>query len=158
MRERKDVFWVIVISAALLTAGLVLSCGDDDNGGAVVDCQDACENLAECDWIPFDYSFGETVKDCVDACEEEVAGDVGNDFAEMYECISDNTDCGEIWNDCICQIYCEKVDDCGISYWYTVDDCVDYCYNYYYSYFYPFLCNFGFSSCNLIWDYCEPMY
>ena len=157
MKGRKEVLWTVVISAALVTAGLLLSCGDDDNGGAVVDCQAACENLEECEWVPYSEYFGYSVKECVDVCEEEVAGDVGNDFAEMYECISDNTDCDEIWNDCFCQIYCEKVDDCGISYWYTVDDCVEYCY-YYYGYFYPFLCNFGFSSCNLIWDYCEPMY
>jgi hypothetical protein len=152
MRGRKEALWAVVISAALLTAGLILSCGDDDNGAAV-DCQDACAKLAECDdFIPSDY-FGYTVRECEVACEDELAGAGGEDFAEMFECFTD-TGCEDILDDCLCQAYCEKLDECDILLdWDTVEECVTDCGE---DNIYPgeILCTIGFSSCNLIWEYC----
>jgi hypothetical protein len=151
MKGRKEVLWIVAISVALVTAGLILSCGDDDDGGgAAVDCQAACENLEECDWITYGY-FGNTVKDCMDVCEDEVTGGGGEDFAEMFECAID-ADCEDIMPDCFCKIYCEKLEDCDIFYWETVDDCVEECY-----FFFMIdtaLCSIGCSSCYMIWDWC----
>lgn len=156
MRGRKEAFWAVVISAALVTSGFILSCGDEDgNGGAEVSCQDACEKLEECEWIPYGEYFGYTVNECVDACEEETAGG-GGDFAEIYECVTD-TDCDDLITECFCKIYCEKLDDCGINYWYTMDNCISECEYYtYYGYLYIILCTAGYSSCNLIDERCAP--
>jgi hypothetical protein len=156
MRGRKYVLWAAVISAAFVTAGLILSCGDDDgngNGGAAVSCQDVCEKLDECFGSP--GPFGETVADCVEACEEELAGG-GGMFTEFYECIID-TDCWNILGTCLCKPACENLFDCGFYFWETTAQCVYICeedieeeeYAFYF-----FTCPLRFSSCHSILWFC----
>lgn len=159
MRGRKEVLWAVIVSAALVTAGLILSCGDDNgngNGDSATDCQEACENLWECEWIPYYYYFGYPVRDCVYSCKDELAGD-GGGFAELYECISD-ADCEDIGEDCFFQPLCEKlIDDCEI--WGgSVSECVDFCYYDEPEYcVYLTLCSLAFSSCQYIENFC-PVY
>jgi len=128
MRGRKKAVWAVVICVAFITAGLILSCGDDDD--AVVSpslCQPICERFEEYEWIPGD--FGNTVADCVDGCEQ---GEEEPD-KEFLECIVD-TPCETMMEVCLmemfCQTACEKFDDCGWipdGFGDTVADCVDGC-------------------------------
>jgi hypothetical protein len=158
MRGKKEVFWAVVISAALVTAGLTLNCGDendDENGGAAVVCQDACEKLKACLGDP--YPFGYTVAECVEACEEELAGG-GGSLAEVLECISDS-DCMYIYfNSCLCQVACEKFIDCELFwYWGSTAECLLMCGMYLFEdedIFYMFTCPLRFSSCLFIEDLC----
>lgn len=161
MRGKKEILWVVVISAAFVTAGLILSCGDDDGGGVAVDCQAACENLKDCEWIP-DFAillngfyFGATIGECMEACEDELAGG-GGDFAEMYECVTD-ADCNDILDDCLCQTYCDKLDECDLLEWLwgDMDECEYYCGD---GYLWPgeLICVIGASSCNIIYNRCIP--
>jgi hypothetical protein len=158
MSGRKELLWALVVSAALFTAGLILSCGDDDgNGEAATDCQGACEKLKECNWFSGFYYFGYTVRDCVYICEEELAGDAAGNLAELYECIAD-ADCEDLDEDCFFQPLCEKlVTDCEI--WPPpVSDCVDYCHEEEPGYcFYLSICSLAFSSCQYIEGFC-PIY
>lgn len=105
MRGKKEVVWTVVISAALITAGLILSCGDDDGGS--VNCNEICEKFVdECEFIEGD------VDDCVDECDafyddfKDIEGAM-----ETFECAVD-TRCGYILVDCFCKAICEKYLDC----------------------------------------------
>jgi hypothetical protein len=158
MRGKKEIMWAVAVSAALVTAGLILSCGDDD-GGVAVDCQAACENLKECGFIPDfmiknGFYFGETVGECVEACEDELAGG-GGDFAAMYECVTD-AGCADILDDCLCPTYCEKLDECDLleMFWGTMESCLDTCGADGFLFQREIVCVIGASSCNLIWDRC----
>jgi hypothetical protein len=151
MTGKKDVLWVVVISAALITAGLSLSCGDDDTAAC---CQAACERLKECedfDDIEFD-DFGGTVELCVETCEAELAG-AGGDLIEAFKCIPD-TDCRNIYGDCFCPAACAKIDDCSPEYFWWLNsnaDCLDDCRNERPRYI---ICFYHFSSCQFLYEFC----
>jgi hypothetical protein len=152
MSGRKYALWAVAVSAALLTAGLSLSCGDDDNGAAV-DCQAVCEKLDKCD--DFIYGeLGETVRECVDTCEEELAG-AGEELIEALKCIPD-ADCREIMGGCLCPTVCEKLDECNM-----MEDMEDwnmaYC-MYLCDYYFALedaMCYYTFSSCQYVEMFCE---
>jgi hypothetical protein len=148
MRGRKYELWVAVISAALLTAGMSLSCADEDNGAAV-NCQDACEKLDACWGDP--YPFGYTVAECVDTCEQELAGavaDLREGLAEAFACISD-TVCDDIMGDCFCKPACQKLADCDILFFPSMTDCVGDCDDDW-QVWQILYCLYGLSSCELI--------
>jgi hypothetical protein len=152
MRGRKEALWAVAISAALVTAGLTLSCGDEDNGGAAVDCQAACEKLMMCDYEEF-FIFGYPAADCIEACEQELAeakADIREGLAEVFACIPD-TDCDNIKGDCFCKPACQKLADCGMLPYYNMADCVYWC-DEEISISRIFRCSFGLSSCELVYD------
>jgi hypothetical protein len=151
MRKRKEVLWTVVISAALLTAGLILSCGDDDNGAAV-SCEAVCEKLDFCEYF-IDDDLGDTVAECMDTCEEVLAG-AGEELTEALKCIPD-TDCWEIMGSCLCPTVCEKLDECDMMYDYNMAECMEYCtddYN-----LEDIMCFYTFSSCLYIDMFCEEL-
>jgi hypothetical protein len=151
MRGRKYALWAVTIAAALVTAGLSLSCADDDNGA--VTCQAACERLKECreyEGIGF-YAFGGTVADCVEACEVELAGAEGG-LREAFQCIPD-TECEDIVSICFVPAVCPKLLDCSPEYfWYeSMADCKRALGDW------PvpsMFCFFRFSSCELLDEVC----
>jgi hypothetical protein len=150
MRGRKEVLWTVVISAALITAGLILSCAEDDTAAS---CQAACERLRDCDEfedIDFD-DFGGTVEYCVETCEAELA-EAGGDLAEAFECVTD-TDCRNIMGDCFCPAICEKMEDCTPEYfdYDSYADCVDDCQN---EQMRHIICYYHFSSCQFLYEFC----
>jgi hypothetical protein len=66
MKGKKETIWAVVITTALITAGLFLSCGDDDD--AAPTCQNACNKLInDCEGMFTDVWA--TVEDCVEDCE-----------------------------------------------------------------------------------------
>jgi hypothetical protein len=141
MSGKKYALWAVAVSAALLTAGLILACGDDDNGAAV-DCQAVCEKLAECD--EFIYGdLGESLAACVDTCEEELAG-AGEELIEALKCIPD-TDCREITGSCLCSSVCEKLKECNLLYGYNMAQCMDSCNDDFR--LEEIMCFYNFSSC-----------
>ena len=149
MSGRKYAHWTVAISAALLTAGLILSCGDDD-GDAAVSCQEVCEKLDECD--DFIYGeLGETLEDCVDTCEAELEG-AGEDLREAFRCIQD-TDCWDIMGSCLCLAVCEKLDECDFMFGYNMAECVEYCDDEWD--LEDTMCYFAFSSCPNIIMFCR---
>jgi hypothetical protein len=156
MRGRKEARWAVVISVTLITAGLILSCGDDEDEGPAVSCRDACENLEKCELLPDKY-LGVTVADCTGICEGELEGEgEGGDLTELYDCITD-TDCDYLKADCLCQAYCEKLDGCSFLslLWYDdVDECVTDCAGGYS--IYTIMCTLGYSSCYFIEHFCLP--
>jgi hypothetical protein len=149
MSGRKEVFWAVAILAALVTAGLILACGDDDNGAAV-SCQDVCAKLDECDDF-IDGELGETLEDCVDTCEAELAG-AGEDLREAFQCIPD-TDCWEIMGSCLCPAVCEKLDECDMMVGYNMAECVEECDDEFY--LEDTMCFYTFSSCQYLWMFCR---
>jgi hypothetical protein len=149
MRGRKEALWTVVISAALLTAGLILSCGDDNgNGVAEVSCQDVCEKLDECDLIP--GILGETVEECEEACEEELAG-ANEGLVEAFSCVPD-TDCRDIFGSCFCKPACEKLEECGIEMMDSMAECVAECEEE--APMEAMMCILGVSSCQSIIGFC----
>jgi hypothetical protein len=152
MRGSKYALWVAVISAALVTAGLSLSCGDDD-GDTDVDCQAACEKLMMCG-----YYFVGNAADCTKACEQELAeakGDLREDLAAAFQCIPD-TDCLNIYGDCFCKPACQKLADCNLLYpsYESMAECVYECDDDW-DLEDILVCFCGISSCQLIhecWD------
>ena len=109
MRGKKGAVWAVVILAAFITAGLVLSCGDDDggNGEPDVTCEDFCEKFVdECEFFEGD------VDDCVDECDafyddfKDIEG-----VTEVFECAVD-TRCGYVFHDCFCKAFCGRYFDC----------------------------------------------
>jgi hypothetical protein len=164
MSGRKYALWAVAISAALLTAGLTLSCGDEngENGGAAVICQDACEKLNACgvnkEIFGLMLLFGWTVADCLEACEDELAGG-GGSLAEIFACIPDS-DCWDIPGTCLCKPACENLFDCGIYLWWgSTAECVAECEVVIYMEdifaLYLFTCPLRFSSCQFIDEFCS---
>jgi hypothetical protein len=151
MRGRKYALWLVIISAALVTGGLILSCGDDD-GDTAVDCQDVCEKLDECDYF-IDGELGETLAACVDACEEELAG-AGEELIAAFQCITE-TDCWEIMGSCFCPTVCEKLDECDLMQGNNMVECVYYCEDGFV--LEAILCHFAFSSCLYIDMFCPDL-
>jgi hypothetical protein len=151
MRGRKEVLWIVAVSAALITAGLVLNCGDDEDSAAAVDCQAACEQYIMCTG---DSYFGDTVAECIDACEDELAGakgDIREGLAEAFACIPD-TVCDDIKGECFCKLACQKFADCDfIDEYDNMADCVETCDDDW-SIRFIFRCFFALSSCSLIYD------
>ncbi len=100
MKGRKRAVWAVIICATLITAGLILSCGDDDDDGTSARCQRACEVFEECGLIPGE-EFGATVADCVDGCVTEVPTDLTpEEFEEVVTCL-ENTSCDDIEEVCM---------------------------------------------------------
>jgi hypothetical protein len=150
MSGRKEALWAVAISAALVTAGLILSCGDDDNGA--VSCQDVCEKLAECEDFFDEGEIAGTVAECVDSCEEELAG-AGEEFLEAFRCIPD-TDCWEIKGSCFCPTVCERLNEC---YPINMAHCMyGFCEDY--LNLGEIMCFFEFSSCLYIDMFCPSPY
>lgn len=91
MRGRKKSVWAVAICAIFITAGLILSCGDDDDDGEVTaTCRTVCEKMMnECG-----FELEDTVDECVAVCE----ADEGMD-QEFLDCLMD-TDCEDIEDDC----------------------------------------------------------
>ena len=142
MSGKKVALWAVVISAALVTAGLVLSCGDEDNGEAEVNCQSVCEKLDYCKQFPvslevgyfFEYYPGTCAETCEEMLEDEEDQKVVNQ--ELLECIMD-TDCVDIKGSCFCREACENLIDCdffwgeynsmaGCVYWYEDEEDLGY--------------------------------
>jgi hypothetical protein len=149
MSGRKYALWAVAISAVLVTAGLILSCGDDDDNGAIaVNCKDTCEKLEECEWIP--GYIGEDVEECEEACEAELGG-AKEGLLKALQCIPDTDDCDDIWANCFCQAACEKIKDCHLL-GETMADCV---YNFD-EYYHPLdvICVLELSSCRFIYSFC----
>jgi hypothetical protein len=148
MSGRRYALWAVAISAALVTAGSSLSCGDDDNGAIAVDCQAACEKLAECGWIP--GYIGETVEECEGACEAELPG-AKEGLLKALQCVPDIDDCDELWANCFCQAACERLKDCLLLSG-TMAHCVSDCDEYYYEL--DVMCILELSSCQFIYSIC----
>jgi hypothetical protein len=150
MSGRKEAFWALFISAALITAGLILSCGDDD--GTAVICQEACAKLKLCsgdngdDYLRY---FGETEAGCLEVCEEVLAGAKG-ELLEAFKCIPD-VHCEAIVEDCFCLTICDRLNYCvpGLE----IASCIDECENE--DVWAEILCHFRFSSCQFILGFCE---
>jgi hypothetical protein len=166
MRGRKEVFWVVVISAALVTAGLSLSCGDEDNGEAEVNCQSVCERLDYCVQYPYAWQVADFFEyyaapgTCDEACElmlEDDEWDYGLVNMELLECIMD-TDCLDIKASCFCQGTCEKLKECDLlDFWglYTMAYCVYYCEEHFYMWYeIPCISDY-FPDCKGINDNCS---
>ncbi len=99
MRGRKKAIWVVAISAALITAGLIISCGDDEDA-ATRKCKRACEVFNECEWIYPGSDLGESMEDCVEGCKEGTADLTPEELEALVECI-ENTDCDFIEVECL---------------------------------------------------------
>lgn len=133
MSGKKVALWAVVISAVLVTAGLILSCGDDDNGDAAVSCQDVCEKLDYCKQFPLSsevgYFFEYYPGTCVETCEEMLEDEDDQNVVDqdLLECIMD-TDCLDIKGSCFCKEACENLIDCDYYWWFdTLTECVYYC-------------------------------
>jgi hypothetical protein len=106
MKGKREALWAVVVSATLITAGLILGCGDD-----APTCQDACKKLVEeCNITAMDG--WNTVEECVEACETP------NEEWEEAEirCIVD-VSCDDLGQVCImCGWACEIViNECELT-------------------------------------------
>ena len=90
MKGKKEAVWAVVISATLITAGLILSCSD----GAAT-CKAACEKSSE--YRIFDeFKDGpQNVEECVKMCKEELV-DHEEETKRAINCIIDKTSRDEI--------------------------------------------------------------
>lgn len=103
MKGKRETVWAVIISATLITAGLILSCGDDD---VAPTCQNACKKLVEdCEGM-FD-EWWETVEECAEDCEE------GVEWKEVeIRCLLD-VSCDDLGQVCLwCGWACGVIDEC----------------------------------------------
>ena len=99
MKERTKAVWVVAIFAVLITAGLILGCGDDDGGVSTAACQDACDKLDNCElWNEIPYGEGpQSFEECYAFCD---GGNFDAEDKEVINCINRYDDCGVIGWEC----------------------------------------------------------
>ena len=90
MRGRKRAIWAVVISATLITAGLILSCGD-----GVATCKGACEKSSEYRIFEEFKDGPKSVEECVEKCKEELEKHK-EETIRAINCIMDNNSHDEI--------------------------------------------------------------
>jgi hypothetical protein len=151
MSRKKELFWAMAVTVALVTAGLILSCGDDD--GTAVICQEACEKLKICSGENGDgylEDFGGTEAGCLEVCEGLLAG-AKEELIEAFKCIPDVDHCDAIVEDCFCLTICDKLNYCApyLQISYCIEDCEDEDLEA------DIFCHFRFSSCQFILQFCE---
>ncbi len=94
MKRRKGTVWAVVISATLITAGLILSCGD----GAAT-CKAACEKGSEYRIFEEFKKGPKSVEECVEKCKEGLEKDK-EETMRLINCTMDNNSHDEIM-DCL---------------------------------------------------------
>ncbi|UCD85482.1 MAG: hypothetical protein JSU92_04630 [Deltaproteobacteria bacterium] len=90
MKQRKGTVWALVISATVITAGLILNCSDD-----AATCKTACEKSSEYRIFDEFKNGPQNVEECVKMCEEELV-DHEVETKRAINCIIDKTSREEI--------------------------------------------------------------